>query len=93
MIIYISGPITNNDDYEDDFARAERYLREAGHITINPAENLADTYREYIDIGLAQLTRADAIYMLLGWRSSAGALLEKTYAETVGMPVLFEKWD
>lgn len=90
MIVYISGPISNNEDYEADFASAEKMLRRHGHIVVNPAENSEDTYREYIDTGLRQLMDCDAIYMLRGWQWSVGALLEKHYAETVGMPVLFE---
>lgn len=39
----------------------------------------------------AMLQRADAIYLLDGWRSSAGARAEYALAEKLGIEVLFQK--
>lgn len=90
MKIYIAGAITDNPDYEQEFKRAEEVLTARGYTVINPVKNLGFTYKEYIDMGLNELMRCDAIYLLRGWDKSNGANLEYMYATTVGMRVFFE---
>ena len=90
MKIYIAGAITDNPNYEQQFAEAERKLASAGHAVINPVKNLGFTYREYIDRGLNELMRCDAIYLLKGWEKSNGANLEYLYATITNMAVITE---
>lgn len=86
MIIYISGPITGDPDYLWKFCRAEKFLRDRGHKTINPArliqplesQGIKLSYEDYIDIDKKWLKYADGIYMLEGWNHSKGANIEIT---------------
>lgn len=91
MKVYIAGKITGNPDYMRQFAEAEKLLTEQGHAVINPCQNDGFEYREYIDMGLCQLMKCDAIYLLKGHRDSPGARLERTYALTVGRVIFDEE--
>lgn len=91
MKIYIAGAITGNPNYLEQFAAAEAKLIGEGHAVLNPVRNLGFSYKEYIDMGLNDLMRCDAIYLLNGWEKSNGANLEYLYASTVGLTILKQK--
>lgn len=89
-VVFISGSISGDPNYEEHFADMEQRLKDLGLVPINPIEPLGLYYRQYIDIGLAKLKYCDAVVMLDTWLNSQGARLEKMYAETVGIPVYYE---
>lgn len=88
--IYIAGPISSNGNYINDFKQAEEKLKAKGYAVINPVKNLGFSYKDYIDMGLCELMKCDSIYMLKGWELSIGAKLERHYAITIGMDIIYE---
>lgn len=92
--VYISGAITGNDNYIEEFNLAERKLREEGHEPINPVAiktNLpALEYEEYMKIDFALLDLCHAIYMIRGWEKSCGANREYGYALAKDLTILKE---
>ena len=85
MRVYISGAITFNPDYKEDFASAEEKLTENGIEVFNPAKTDAVlpkcmTYAEIMKIDLDLLDMCDAIFMLNGWQYSKGAKIELEHA-------------
>lgn len=91
--IYISGKITDNPNYKADFEAAESALKIAGFQPVNPAEeHLPDgaTWADYMRHDIKLLCDCDAIYMLNGWRESAGARIENELAQDLGMEIIYE---
>ena len=92
--VYISGPITGNPDYEDDFGRAWVYLNNKGHAPISPVDigrelkeklKREPTWSEYMREDIKALIDCDAIYMLKDWHKSDGARIELELAEKLGL--------
>lgn len=95
MRVYISGKITGNSNYMEEFSRAQTYLEEKGYAVCNPAATCATLpletkYEEYMKIALTMLNMCDAIYMLLSWKDSNGAKIEHEKAMEKGMILLYE---
>ena len=85
MKIYISGAISNTDDYMERFAKAEKELTEQGYSVVNPASVNAQlpedtSYEEYMKMCFCMLDMCEAIFMLKGWSKSCGSNREYWYA-------------
>ncbi|AXD04638.1 TPA_asm: DUF4406 domain-containing protein [Salmonella enterica subsp. enterica serovar Typhimurium] len=93
MKVYIAGPMTGYENFNREaFHRAEKALKREGHTVLNPAvlpNGL--TQAQYMDICMAMIRSADAIYMLWGWLCSAGARAELALAEKLGHEVIFQE--
>ena len=94
MRVYISGAITDVDDYKEHFDRAERQLKAKGYEVFNPTvfdDKLPQlTYEEYMKLDLALLDMCEVIYMLEGWKKSFGANREYGYALAKGLKIVEE---
>ena len=97
MKIYISGAITNNPNYKEDFERAEDYLQREypSADIINPALvnsflPKSTTYEEYMKMSFCMLDMCDNICMLKGWEKSCGANRELGYAIAKKKTVFYE---
>lgn len=94
--VYISGPITGTNNYMQRFETAERELTEMGYTSIvNPAEvarHLPEDFTpaEYMRVCLAELECCNMVYMLRGWKYSRGAKIEKEFAESRGMEIIYQ---
>lgn len=95
MRVYISGAITGNDNYIEEFDQAEKMLRERGYEPINPVAittNLPTLgYEEYMKIDFALLDLCHAIYMIPKWEKSCGANREYGYAMAKDFIILKEQ--
>lgn len=76
MKVYISGPITNNPNYKEQFSDAEQKLKRAGLEPVNPITDVFKTWAEYMKDDIKLLCDCDAICLLDGWEKSEGAKLE-----------------
>lgn len=89
--IYISGPITGNPTFQEDFQHAASRIAAAGHIPVNPAilgTGGDHTWDWYMRESLVLLARnATAVAYLDGWEQSRGARLEHAVALGLGLPV------
>ena len=91
--IYLSGPITGNENYMTDFAEWEAWLTTKGYKVFNPAslgEGVLD-WAGYLKRDLPFLLDCDAIFAMPGWEGSKGAQLEIDVARRVGMKCLTER--
>ena len=85
---YISGPITGQDDYFENFAKAETKMSRLGFAAINPAAIGAampstTTHAEYMHVNFALIDLCDRLYMLPAGRCPKRAL-EYFYAAAKG---------
>lgn len=92
MKIYIAGPMSGLVEFNrPEFMFTAAKLTGSGHTVLNPAilpDGLSQA--EYMDICLAMLRCADAIYLLDDWESSLGAVAEKALAEKLGLKIAFQ---
>ena len=91
MKVFISGKITNDNNYQEHFAKVEMMLKQLGHIPLNPAylpQGMTDA--EYMSIGFRMLECCDAICLLNNWRDSKGAKLEYEYANYLSKIIFTE---
>ena len=86
MRIYLSGKITDNKNYLDDFEKAREEV-----LKIYPAAEIVNpalisiaypngSWNDYMAICKIMLNRCHIICMLPNWRNSKGAIKERMWA-------------
>ena len=96
MLVYISGKITNNENYKNDFLKAEYWLKLNDHKVVNPSR-LIDIfpsleYAQLMAIDYKLIDLCDAIFMLDGCQKSKGACAELSYAKSLGKKVMYQDY-
>lgn len=91
-VIYISGKMTGvpNHNREAFFKKAME-LRNDGYTVLTPSvlpAGLSDI--AYIDICLAMIRSANAIYMLKDWESSDKTVVEHDLARRLALNIIYE---
>lgn len=96
MLVYISGKITGNENYKQDFQKAENWLKLKGYEVLNPVKICESiytlTYSQLMAIDFKLIELCDAIFMLDGWQKSKGACAELSYAKSLGKKVLYQDY-
>lgn len=96
MKIYIAGKVSGLDHYDvvRKFAAAEKEIREAGYIPVNPIEEVDNPQEEWqpaMKKCIAAMMQCDAVYFLRDYTDSKGALIEYHLARDIDMPRVFSK--
>ncbi|ENV3745079.1 MAG: DUF4406 domain-containing protein [Enterobacter roggenkampii] len=94
-VVFIAGPMTGYHNFNrDEFHTEARILEERGFTVLNPAI-LPDGLRhdQYLQITLAMLEQADAVFLLNDWENSVGATREFDRADELGLLFLYQDWE
>lgn len=91
--VYISGPITglSFEKVEQAFNDAEIRLQEEGYEVVNPLENgltKDHSWREHMKADIKLLMECNTIYLLKGYRTSKGAMVEYDLARILGYDII-----
>jgi nucleoside 2-deoxyribosyltransferase len=90
--IYISGAITKNPSWKENFSTVVKMLEKSGYIVLSPLllSELNLSYEEYLKIEFSMIEVCDCIYMLADYESSIGACRELNYALALNKQVIYE---
>lgn len=94
--VYIAGRISglSKDEYTTKFGNAAEIIRRAGFIPVNPVEfvpkELHGSWQDCMRRCVATLAYCDLVFVLPNWKESHGATIEKTLADDLKIPVLYD---
>ncbi len=95
MLYFISGAISNDENYREKFKKAQAKLVAQGHRVLNPIwldDDIAHlTHDEYLHIDFAMIDVAEGMYMLSDWKISDGANKEHAYGNKNGKFIRYEE--
>ena len=94
--IYISGKITGTKDYKARFRKTEKMLKRKGLVPVNPARVNGElppetSYDDYMIMSLTMLASCDSIYLMYGWWTSNGAMMERTLAQMKKIRIVYAR--
>lgn len=92
--IYISGKMTGLPDFNyPKFNKVAKQLRRMGYTVYNPAEMISDpsfTWSDYMREAIKMMLECDTVYLLDGFETSKGAIIEINLAKNLGMTIVTE---
>lgn len=97
QIVYIAGPITGIENYEENFKKRENELLRMGFKVINPVEKgrilekslgRQPKHEEYMQFLIPYVLNANSISLLNGWQQSKGAKIEYDVAMATGKTII-----
>ena len=88
---YLSGQVTGNDSFREDFDFFETYYTKLGFNVVNPVKGEPDgkTYDYYMRRDLVKLSECTGIIMLPNWKKSKGAKFELSVAKFLGFEIIY----
>jgi len=89
MRLYLSGKITGNENYKEDFAAGRAKLEAADYDVCDPTAFgfPEDVQWEYaMTYVIREMLECDGVALLPGWEDSRGARIEARLARELGMP-------
>lgn len=92
MRLYISGQITDNPNFMDDFEKAEKFLIENNHEPVNPTKLPHEhdkSWHSYMKEDIKALLDCDGIFMLHNHEKSKGATIELKLAEHLELEIFY----
>jgi len=90
MRLYLSGKISGNENYKNDFAAARVKLENAGYDVCDPTTfNLPEDipWEEAMKYDIGEMIRCDGVALLSNWLDSKGSAIEARLAKDLGMIV------
>lgn len=95
MRIYISGAITDNANCYIQFDRAEVWLIKNDNEVVSPLKVCAAlpkqfTHKEYMQVCFKLIDLCDAVFVLMGYEKSKGAIAEISYAKATGKRIRYQ---
>jgi len=88
MRLYISGKISGNEHYKEDFATARQELKSVGYDVCDPTSfDLAEDipWAEAMKYDIGEMLRCDGVALLPNWEDSKGSCLEARLAKDLGI--------
>ncbi|MBS9438971.1 DUF4406 domain-containing protein [Photorhabdus noenieputensis] len=94
-VVFISGPMTGKPGFNrGEFNTVAKMLKSQDLIVLNPAVHPDGlTHDQYMHMSLAMLEQADVIYLLDGWESSKGAVMEFDCAKMHNLMFMYNSWE
>jgi len=88
--IYLVGAITDNPNWEKEFAEAERKALDEGYIVLSPTTYPKGlTQKEYMVLSVANVFLADVIRTVNDWKDSKGTHVEIALAKAIGTQIQY----
>lgn len=98
MNVYISGPVTGNKDYKEQFGSMSYLLKKYGHKPVNPVQVMDPVrgvldYKTILNADLELLEGCDGILLMPGFEESNGAKKEFEKAKRLELKIFYAASD